>query len=405
MLRRAMGVVCAVLAIGMAAGCSDSGDDGPEGFSPEEATEIAQASEAVAVYCANRLIERSTGRVVTDGPTLDEARAGLEALIRLGDEKPDAEFTPPATDPGTTGTDGAAGTDGAEGAETSTATTPVGTGTGTVTTPTAPSGTSTTGTSTAPAVDTGPRTITDILLDLSGAVEGGCDPGLSALISAALAVPPASETGGTATGGTSPPATSGTGTATAPETTAPAPAPEVLRGTESLESEISVPRRGPLIVTGAHNGQGTFAVRLEPAGGDSLLVFERSGRYRGQTFVAEPGPGRARVRVQASGPWTLRFAQPTADPAAPALPGEFTGRGSRVLAVQAPASFRAAVAARHDGGGRFIARLVGYGGNAGTQVLFDQTGAFSDRTTTDVAVGTYLLAIQADGSWSVGFDQ
>jgi hypothetical protein len=62
------------------------------------------------------------------------------------------------------------------------------------------------------------------------------------------------------------------------------------------------------------------------------------------------------------------------------------------------------VTARHSGESNFVVRLIGYGNLAGGNLLFNEIGNYRGQTLVDdMPRGFYLLAIEADGSWSVGF--
>jgi hypothetical protein len=184
----------------------------------------------------------------------------------------------------------------------------------------------------------------------------------------------------------------------------PPPTPSSLNGTGPAGSEIQVSGTTPLVATATYAGSGTFTVRLVPvAGGSAETLFQRVGRYSGQTLFARPRPGRYRVRVDAAGRWSLRFAQPQPAASAAMIPGRFSGTGSRVIAVQAAQALRARVAGLHQGGATFDVTLVSYAGTAPELRLFHQTGRFQGQTVTSIAAGPSLLRVQADGAWSVVF--
>src|SRR5205823_2605974 len=153
----------------------------------------------------------------------------------------------------------------------------------------------------------------------------------------------------------------------------------------------------PLVATARHAGTGAFSVQLEPAGGAAgTTLFQRVGHYFGQTLLAQPQPGRYRVRVEANGPWSLRLEQPQPMATARPIPGRFTGTGSRVIPTQAANAVRAEITGQHQGRFAFRVTLVGYGTTAGTLSLFDRSGRFQGQTVTEIPAGPYLLAVQAD---------
>jgi hypothetical protein len=166
---------------------------------------------------------------------------------------------------------------------------------------------------------------------------------------------------------------------------------------------IRLVRNSPLVVTGSHNGQSNFIVRLVGAG-TSETLFNEIGAYSGQTAVADIHSGRFRVAVQADGVWTLGFAQPTPPRAAKPIPGTITGRGARVIAVRATRHLQPVVTATHRGQSNFIVQMIGYGTTIGQATLFNEIGNYHGQTLMDdLPRGSYLLYVQADGAWSIRF--
>jgi hypothetical protein len=436
MWRRGRVAVAGLLvALGLLAGCGGGGQSSEESFTPEELSAIQAATANVAVYCTNQIVQRSTGRSITGGPSLADAEAGIATLARLAREKPAALWEPTATAGGTTSeTTGQTGTETVSGETTGT------TPSGGASTGTAASTTGTTGTGTAGA-QAGPRTLVQTLADLGQPVRVGCGGALAAQLSSAVAsltgtapatvatTPTATATGTatastTATVPTSPTATATgtapastaatvatppteTGTPTAPTSTASAgapPTPSVLSGAGPVASEVRISRPSPLVVTARYAGSGTFSVRLEPTGGaPGTTLFQRVGTYSGEALLAQPQPGRYRLHVEASGRWSLRLEQPRPSATARMIPGQFTGTGSRVIPAQAAKALRARITGQHQGRFAFRVTLVGYGTNAGTSTLFEQSGRFQGETVTEIPAGPYLLAVQADGAWELTF--
>jgi len=440
--RASVAVAAGVVAIGLVAGCGGGGggQTTTASFTPDELHAIQAATGNVAIFCTNQLVQRSTGRTIAGGPVLADAESGIATLLTLAREKPTALWEPETTTTSTTSTTTSSGTTG-----TGTTTAPAdttGTGTSTSTTPTPTTG-----------VVTGPRTLAQTLADLEQPVRAGCgQPLLGRLLSAigqltgtvtstsstapattaAQTAPSTTATTQTAPAGTgatttstapaattqTAPTTAATTTSTAPAATTqtapagsapsapavPPPAPSALNGTGPVASEIQISGTTPLVATASYEGSGTFAVRLVPAGGGAAeTLFQRVGRYSGQTLLARPRPGRYRVSVDAAGRWSLRLAQPQPSATAAMVPGRFSGTGSRVIAVQAAQALHARVAGSHPAGVSFTVALVSYAGAAPELKLFQKTGPFQGQTVTDIAAGPYLMRVQADGAWSVVF--
>jgi hypothetical protein len=166
---------------------------------------------------------------------------------------------------------------------------------------------------------------------------------------------------------------------------------------------IRLARSTPLVVTGFHNGQSNFIVRLVGVGASETL-FNEIGAYSGQAGVAEIRAGRYRVAVQADGGWTLGFAQPSPSRSARLIPGTITGRGARVVAVRSTRSMQPIVTATHRGESNFIVQMIGYGTTTGQATLFNEIGNFHGQTLMDgLPRGPYLLYVQADGAWTIRF--
>jgi hypothetical protein len=201
-------------------------------------------------------------------------------------------------------------------------------------------------------------------------------------------------------------------TATVPEvtpTTEPPPQPprpRSLAGTGSRVLDVRLFRDSPLIVTGQHSGSSNFIVDLVPRdGGSEENLFNEIGSFRGQKLASGAATGRYRVKVQADGRWSLRFAQPVPLANATQIPGTIKGRGALVVPVQASEDFQAVITGSHRGQSNFIVDLVGYGGTTGQENLYNEIGVFSGETLVDVPAGSLLLSVQADGTWSIRFSK
>jgi hypothetical protein len=176
-----------------------------------------------------------------------------------------------------------------------------------------------------------------------------------------------------------------------------------ISGRGSRVVTIRLVRNSPLVVTGIHNGQSNFIVRLVGAG-TSETLFNEIGAYGGQTAVADIRADRYRVAVQADGGWTLGFAQPTPPRTARLIPGTITGHGAKVIAIRSTRSLQPVVTATHRGQSNFIVRLIGYGTTTGEEGLFNEIGNFRGQTLIEsLPRGSYLLYVQADGAWTIRF--
>jgi hypothetical protein len=96
-----------------------------------------------------------------------------------------------------------------------------------------------------------------------------------------------------------------------------------------------------------------------------------------------------------------------APPPAPAGPRPIVlrGSGSKVLPVRLTEDSPLVVTARHSGSSNFIVDLVGSGGT-GDIFLFNEIGSYRGQVANaDAVAGRYRARIDADGSWTLRFEQ
>lgn len=187
-----------------------------------------------------------------------------------------------------------------------------------------------------------------------------------------------------------------------PEPAFTAPKPIVLNGNGSKVETIRLAANSPVVLTASHSGSANFVVELVGQGTNELLVNE-IGSYQGQVAVDEIRSGRYRVPVDADGTWTLRIEQPVPKPGDKNVIGKFSGRGSKVIALQSDSDLQPIITGQHRGQENFIVELVGFGTLEGSVLLFNEIGNFSGEALEDVPGGDFLLAVQADGNWTIRF--
>jgi hypothetical protein len=194
----------------------------------------------------------------------------------------------------------------------------------------------------------------------------------------------------------------------APPPAPQAPRPVVIGGRGTKVATIRLAKNSPAVVTARHRGSSNFVVELVSpgAGGGSDLLINEIGNYSGQVALDEAEAGRYRVPVTADGPWTIRFTQPVPTPAAKRVPGTVRGRGSRVVQIRSSQDLQPVIDVRHRGRSNFVVDLIGYGDTSGTELLVNEIGNYSGQSLlNDMPEGSYLLAVQADGPWTVKFSQ
>jgi hypothetical protein len=181
---------------------------------------------------------------------------------------------------------------------------------------------------------------------------------------------------------------------------------KVIRGTGARVVNVSLPRSAPLVVTGRNSGSSNFIVHLASrSGGATEYLINEIGPWAGQVAWANAEAGRYRLVVDAEGPWTIALNQPTPSARkATLVPGAVAGRGSKVVQIRSLRELQPVVTGRHRGDANFIVHLIGIGGLTGEIYVFNEIGNYSGQTLIDeMPAGAYLLAVVADGGWSVRF--
>ena len=195
-----------------------------------------------------------------------------------------------------------------------------------------------------------------------------------------------------------------------------APPPVEIEGSGAKVVEVTLQADAPLVVTGRHSGGSNFVVELIPDEGTQVddffagLLFNEIGQFSGQVANDEVGSGGYRVDVSADGPWSLRFAQPVPNPKAKAVPASFSATGAKVKQLRVESDVQPSVAATHQGRSNFVVQLIPMEDVEGQDLfffglVFNEIGSFEGETVTDspLAPGTYLVYVQADGSWTLEF--
>jgi hypothetical protein len=173
-----------------------------------------------------------------------------------------------------------------------------------------------------------------------------------------------------------------------------------IRGSGSRVVAIRLARSSPLVATASYRGESNFIVHL--VGPTTVYLFNEIGTYSGQLADTDVKAGTYRVAVEAEGSWSIAFAQPTPPRNAKVLPGTVSGHGDRVIAVRTLRNLHPIVTGTHTGQANFIVDLIGYGRMTGRANLFNEIGRYHGQTLMDsLPRGTYLLAVQADGSWTI----
>ena len=123
-------------------------------------------------------------------------------------------------------------------------------------------------------------------------------------------------------------------------------------------------------------------------------------------------PGRYRLEVQASGPWTCRFIQPSLGQSAGSLVDEeeevgegLISGGVYVLGPYESGTRPVLAEVRHAGGGDFV--FIAYALDGTHQYAFAEEGQFyQESIQTEIRPGKeYMLLIASDGDWGLIFTE
>jgi hypothetical protein len=176
-----------------------------------------------------------------------------------------------------------------------------------------------------------------------------------------------------------------------------------IRGNGSQTVALRLGGHSPVVVSARSSGGGRFAVALVASSGRvRQRLFDEAGPYRGEAAIAVAPAGVSRLRVTATGRWSLTVTHPASAAGARPVPTRIAGTGSQVVPVVASTSLEERIAATYRGPGRFRVRLIAYGDLVAEVLVFDQVGAYSgDTYLLDWPPGPYLVCVEARGSWTV----
>lgn len=197
-----------------------------------------------------------------------------------------------------------------------------------------------------------------------------------------------------------PSAPSAAGPTHAPVVTSPAAvtfADIHLSGSGDSVPKFTIPVDSAAIAHFTYNGSGNFSVFSLAANGDhNDLLVNTIGRYDGIVLMdATVGEHSVAFEVTADSAWTATIEQPSR---APTWSGQtrLTGSGDSVYQVQPSTSGLTVVAVTFSGDGNDV--LWTYSGS-GRDLAINSVGSYSGQVT--LPAGTFLLEINASGSWSV----
>lgn len=195
--------------------------------------------------------------------------------------------------------------------------------------------------------------------------------------------------------------------------------PPVVRGADLSGDGDKLTRplaleSGVIRMLATHGGSGDFLVQIVAPDGSALPALNARGEYMGAVALqvnsaggADLAPGDYQVRVVTTGPWTVSMRQQSWSKGQPP-PFTLTRTGSTVLSPIRLDDGAMRVKFTYKGDSAFTARLLHQGGQRAL-VVGQGTGPYDDErrltvgtdASADLASGIYLLAVVADGEWTV----
>lgn len=173
--------------------------------------------------------------------------------------------------------------------------------------------------------------------------------------------------------------------------------PLVFSGTGDTVVEVDF-HDDARIATLSHNGSSNFAVwALDSEGGNSDLLVNEIGAYDGRVlYNGSDREEMAALEISADGAWEI-----TLEPLSAATPwetdeDEFTGSGDDVVQLAWTPEGLTTLSMTHDGSSNFA--IWGYTSTS-RDLLANEIGAYDGQTA--LTAGTLLLAVSADGGWTL----
>jgi hypothetical protein len=190
-------------------------------------------------------------------------------------------------------------------------------------------------------------------------------------------------------------------TATLEPTPSPTPAPTFttikLSGRGDKVPRFTIPADVAAIVTFTHNGSANFIVTSIGADGAELdVLVNEIGNFSGTVlFDTSIGEHSVAFKIQADGAWTATI-KPVSGARSWNPTTALAGRGDDVIQVAPTVSGLVTATISHKGAANFI--VEAYNGSS-VDLLVNEIGNFSGQEI--LPDGTFLLSVQADGTWTV----
>jgi hypothetical protein len=181
---------------------------------------------------------------------------------------------------------------------------------------------------------------------------------------------------------------------TPPPTPTPPPAPVVLSGRGDDVVKIPAQYLGkPVLLAATHNGSANFIVEaLDSSNQTADVAVNEIGVFRGMVALNFRSGEGVSLKVKADGAWTLTFKSPTT---ALGFDRSASGHGDEVLLYTGTSGV---AAISHRGKANFIVETYGTDGQL-DDIPVNEIGNYDGRVP--VGAGTLLVAVHADGNWTI----
>jgi hypothetical protein len=180
-------------------------------------------------------------------------------------------------------------------------------------------------------------------------------------------------------------------------TLAPAFKTVTLSGKGNKVARFNIPEDAAAIATISYTGGANFVVwSIDSGGSENDLLVNTIGKYHGTVLFDETqGTHSVAFKLEASGPWIVKIKPVTAARPWDGI-SKVSGEGDDVLLIPTGISGLSTAVIKHGGKENFV--VYAYTPD-GTELLVNEIGKFSGEEL--IPDGTLLIAVQADGAWSI----
>jgi len=173
--------------------------------------------------------------------------------------------------------------------------------------------------------------------------------------------------------------------------------PISLTGKGAKIPKFTIPATAAAIAIIAAKGADNFAVTsLAADGTDNELLVNVTGNYAGTVlFDAQDSEHSVAFRIETSDSWTITI-KPVTSARTWDGASNLTGQGDEVVQIRPQSAGLVALNIANKGHDSFV--VTGYSAN-GPDLMVNEIGNYGGQV--QLADGSFLLAVNSDGSWSI----